>query len=196
MLAQPQTPKRLSWRIQPSEFKVVALRECCVDDPLADNPQLIADFWRAHIETAQWYRPEVECFCVIMLNTRRRIIGFNLVSIGTQDTCLVHPREVFRLACIAAANTIVVAHNHPSGDPMPSEEDIKVTRDLVRAGRLMAIDLLDHLILGKRCEALRQDWVSLRELGYFYDSPPASPAKSERRVAHKRATRAPALAAK
>jgi DNA repair protein RadC len=74
----------------------------------------------------------------------------------------VHPREVFRPAIIAAAAAIVIAHNHPSGEANPSEADIKVTRDLIRAGQLLKIELLDHVIMGadRHC--------SLRAMGYFY----------------------------
>jgi DNA repair protein RadC len=70
---------------------------------------------------------------VFILNTRRRIKGHYLVSIGTMDTILCHPREIFRLAVMASAAAIIIAHNHPSGDPTPSEADIKITRDLIRA---------------------------------------------------------------
>jgi DNA repair protein RadC len=76
---------------------------------------------------------------------------------------LVHSREVFRAAILAAASAIVIMHNHPSGEPSPSEADIRVTRDLIRAGQLLKIDVLDHVIIGAaglHC--------SLRELGYFY----------------------------
>ena len=62
----------------------------------------------------------------------------------------------------------MLVHNHPSGDPTPSEADIKITRDLIRAGQLLKIDVLDHVILGRRTEARPRDYVSLRELGYFY----------------------------
>jgi DNA repair protein RadC len=78
------------------------------------------------------------------------------------DTILVHPREVFRTAVIGAASAIVLVHNHPSGEPTPSEADIKVTRDLIRAGQLLKIDVLDHVIMGNPNRS------SLRELGYFY----------------------------
>ena len=97
----------------------------------------------------------------MILNTRRRVKGHYLVSVGIQDTILVHPREVFRLALVTAASAIVLMHNHPSGDPTPSEADIKVTRDLIRAGQLLKIEVLDHVIVGK------PDHKSLRELGYF-----------------------------
>lgn len=97
-----------------------------------------------------------------MLNTRRRVKGHQLVTHGTMDTCLVHPREVFRGAVVAAASALVLIHNHPSNDPTPSEADIKVTRDLIRAGQLLKIELLDHVIMGNPKHS------SLRELGYFY----------------------------
>jgi DNA repair protein RadC len=74
----------------------------------------------------------------------------------------VHAREVFRAAIIAAAAAVVIVHNHPSGDPSPSEADIKVTRDLIRAGQLLKIELLDHVIIGNPNHS------SLRSLGYFY----------------------------
>src|ERR1041384_6926377 len=98
-----------------------------------------------------------------MLNNRRREKGHQLLSIRTLATILIHPREVFRAAVIIAAAAVVLMHNHPSGEPTPSEADIKVTRDLIRAGQLLKIEVLDHVIMG----ADRQ--CSLRELGYFYN---------------------------
>jgi len=80
----------------------------------------------------------------------------------------VHPREVFRQAIIANAAAILLVHNHPSGDPTPSEADIKVTRDLIRAGQLLKIDVLDHVIIGRATPGRAKDYCSLRELGYFY----------------------------
>ncbi len=68
-----------------------------------------------HIATHPYFNPECECMAVLMLNTRRRVKGHQLVTIGTQDTLLVHPREIFRLAIMAGANAIVLMHNHPSG---------------------------------------------------------------------------------
>ena len=75
--------------------------------------------------------------------------GHQLLTIGTLDTILVHPREVFRCAIIVAASKIALAHFHPSGEPQPSDADIKVTRDLIRAGQLLKIEVLDHIILGR-----------------------------------------------
>jgi DNA repair protein RadC len=131
--------------------------------PLLDNPGSIADLLREQNRAYQ-----VEHFQVVLLNTRRRLISVENVSQGTLDTILVHAREVFKSAIAASASALVLVHNHPSGDPTPSEADIKVTRDLIRAGQVLKIDVLDHVILGRRTEQRAQDYVSLKELGYFY----------------------------
>ncbi len=133
------------------------------DSPVLDTPERIADLLR---EENRLY--QVEQFQVVLLNTRRRLIRLERISQGTLDTLLVHPREVFRVAIAGNASAIVLVHNHPSGDPTPSEADIKVTRDLIRAGQLLKIDVLDHIILGRRTQERNKDFVSLRELGYFY----------------------------
>ncbi len=138
-------------------------QEIQLESPVLDNPDRIADLLR---EQNRFY--EVEQFQVLLLNTRRRLIRIDRVSQGTLDTLLVHPREVFKLAIAGNASAIVLVHNHPSGDPTPSEADIKVTRDLIRAGQLLKIDVLDHIILGQRTHERPKDYVSLRELGYFY----------------------------
>jgi DNA repair protein RadC len=87
-------------------------------------------------------------FVVLVLNTRRRLIGHNLVTIRSLDTGIVVPREVFKPAIAVSGSAIVLSHNHPGGDPTPSEADIKVTRDLIRAGQLLKIEVLDHVIVG------------------------------------------------
>jgi len=145
------------------EYKVVTLRDCPLPESmcLCDTPERVEDYWRQHVTAHPAYNPDVECFVCLLLNTRRRIKGHVLISTGTLDTLLVHPREVFRPAIIAAASAVVVAHNHPSGDASPSESDIKVTRDLIRAGLLLKIELLDHVIIGAQRHA------SLRAMGYF-----------------------------
>ena len=150
--------------LNPKEFKVVALRDCPVPESMliCETPDQAAEYWRMHVTTNPYFNPEAECFVVILLNTRRRVKGHQLVTIGTLDTILVHPREVFRVAVISSAAAVVLMHNHPSGDPTPSEADIKVTRDLIRAGQLLKIEVLDHVIMGNPNRS------SLRELGYFY----------------------------
>lgn len=133
------------------------------ESPVLDTPEAIAALLRD--EAAGW---NVERLQVVMLNTRRRLIRVETVSEGILDQVPVHAREVFRRAISANAHAIVLAHNHPSGDPLPSEADIRVTRDLTRAGHLLKIELLDHVILGRRTEHRPRDFVSLRELGYFH----------------------------
>jgi DNA repair protein RadC len=138
-------------------------REMRSEAPTLDTPERIAELLR---EENRAY--EVENFQVVLLNTRRKLLRIEKISQGTLDTILVHPREVFRSAILASAAAIVLVHNHPSGDPTPSEADIKVTRDLIRAGQLLKIDVLDHVIIGRASQERARDYVSLRELGYFY----------------------------
>ena len=147
----------------PYVYKVVPLREARTPDQmtLCDTPEAAAAYWRLHVPHAEAFDPECECFTVLLLNTRRRIKAHHLVSVGTHDTLLVHPLQVFRLAIMTSAAALVLVHNHPSGDPAPSEADIKVTRDLIRAGQLLKIEVLDHVVLGNPRH------VSLRELGFF-----------------------------
>jgi DNA repair protein RadC len=89
----------------------------------------------------------VEQFGIVMLDTKHRVIRIKLIAIGSLDAAVVHPREVFREATAASAAAIVLFHNHPSGDPAPSSDDLALTRRMVRAGGIMGIDVLDHLIL-------------------------------------------------
>lgn len=133
------------------------------DTPLLDTPERVADYLREHMRHFN-----KEQFIVLLLNTRRRLVKQEELSQGTLDTILVHARDVFRSAIAANAAAIILVHNHPSGDPTPSEADIKVTRDLIRAGQLLKIELLDHVILGHATQERVTDWASLRELGYFY----------------------------
>lgn len=132
------------------------------ESPVLDNPEAVATIMREDVRLR-----EVEAFQVLLLNTRRRLIDAVKISDGTLDTILVHPREVFRAAITANAAAMVLVHNHPSGDPTPSEGDIKVTRDLTRVGQLLKIEVLDHVILGRATPERTKDYVSLRELGYF-----------------------------
>ena len=155
-------PFRFSSR--PYEYKIVPLRECPTPDAmtLCETPDAAAGYWRLHVPTNPYFNPECECFTVLLLNTRRRVKAHHIVSFGTHDTILVHPMTVFRLAIMTSAPALVLMHNHPSGDPTPSEADIKITRDLIRAGELLKIQVLDHVIMGN------PNRTSLRELGYFY----------------------------
>ena len=102
-----------------------------------------------------------EHFVVLFLNTKNQIIHRQTIFIGSLNASIVHPREVYREAVKRSAASIIVAHNHPSGDPSPSQEDIHVTRRLVESGKMIGIEVLDHLIIGDR------KFVSLKEKGYL-----------------------------
>ncbi len=144
----------------PHEFKVVCVRECVAAE-LIDTPELAVKYWRDNIPQAPWFDPMKEALVVLVLNTRKRILGHNLVALGSLDTCPVVPREVFKPAIVQSAASIILAHNHPSGDPSASDADIKVTRDLIRAGQLLKIEVSDHIIIGRDSHA------SLKALGHF-----------------------------
>jgi len=102
-----------------------------------------------------------EHFVCLFLNTKNHIIGKETLSMGTLNASLVHPREVFRAAIRSSSASIICLHNHPSGDPSPSKEDIQITQRLVEAGTLLGIEILDHLIIGD------DKFVSLKEQGYL-----------------------------
>ena len=90
-----------------------------------------------------------EHFKLILLNPRNKIIRISTISIGTLNASLVHPREVFKDAIVHSAASVVLAHNHPSGDPDPSEDDLKITRKLVESGKILGIEVMDHIIIAK-----------------------------------------------
>jgi len=97
---------------------------------------------------------------VMCLDTKQNINAINTISVGTLNTSLVHPREVFKTAILANSNAIIIFHNHPSGDPSPSRDDLDVTERLVEAGNILGIEVLDHLIIGDN-----GSYVSLKETG-------------------------------
>lgn len=144
------------------EFKVVALRECPLPETLhfCETPSDAGAYWRLHVATNPYFDPEIECAAVLLLNRKNRVKGHQFLTMGTMNTALIHPREVFRAAIVASAASIVLMHNHPSGDPSPSQADLKITRELVEAGRLLGIELLDHVVIGNPSHA------SLRDMGY------------------------------
>lgn len=102
-----------------------------------------------------------EYFLVLSLDTRGKLIKTSEVSVGSLDSSIVHPREVFKEALTASAASVIFVHNHPSGDPEPSEDDIKLTKRLADAGEILGIDVLDHVITGDN------DFRSLKRLGLF-----------------------------
>ena len=120
------------------------------------SPRVVAEF----LIPLYGNRP-VEQFGVMLLDTKHRVLRTTVLSVGTLDASIVHPREIFREATAGGAAAIVLFHNHPSGDPEPSPEDVRLTERLVAAGVLMGIDVLDHIILGDA------RYYSFREKGSF-----------------------------
>jgi DNA repair protein RadC len=118
------------------------------------HPQQMATYLGARLADAQ-----VESFGVLLLDARNRLLGDDVLSSGGWSASVVRPREVFRRALLAGAPALILYHNHPSGDPAPSREDIQITRQLVDAGQLLGIKVLDHLIVGV------EGYASLRERG-------------------------------
>ncbi len=132
-----------------AEFKITQTR--CVSMPrLRWKPKeehLFGTYWHRFVEPADYFDPNRECMIAVLLNCRDFVIGHHLVSIGTLTNTLTTSREVFRAAIIGAAHSIVMMHNHPSDVATPSELDIETTRQLSRAGELLGIRLLDHIIV-------------------------------------------------
>lgn len=111
--------------------------------PVIKTPENVVELVKSNLKGHK-----KEHFLVIMLDTRSRLIKVSEVSVGSLDSSIVHPREVFREAISASAASVIFAHNHPSGDTTPSDDDIKLTKRLEQAGELMGIDVLDHIIIG------------------------------------------------
>jgi DNA repair protein RadC len=128
----------------------LAVREAAIDGDLLTTPAAV----EAYLSGLKGALKEV--FCVVALDTKNRAITKHLISLGTLDSTLVHPREVFKCALDSHAKSIILAHTHPSGDPTPSAEDIRVTKQLIGAGEIMGIKVLDHVILGTTSLSLRE----------------------------------------
>ena len=164
---------------------MMALRECApvAAGNLCDAPKTCWKYWKKNVASNPAFNPAVECFVAVLLNSRRKAMGHYVISTGLVDSLLVHPRETFRAAIVAAASIIVLMHNHPSGDPTPSETDVQVTRDMLRAGQLLKIEVADHVIVGVK------DYFSFKEHGIVGPAengaaekpaaPPESPAETK-----------------
>jgi DNA repair protein RadC len=126
------------------------VKEEVIDGTLLTTPDAVERFLADLKPLAQ------EVFVVIGLNAKNHVIQRHLVSLGTVSSALVHPRECFRPVILDGASAVILAHNHPSGDPTPSAEDIKITRQLVGAGEIIGIKILDHVIVGNTALSLRE----------------------------------------
>jgi len=129
-----------------------------------DGPEASFGFWREVVEADPTYEPDKEHLIAVLLDTKLRPKGYHVVSVGSLNESLAHPREIFRAAIIAAAYGVVVIHNHPSGDPTPSQADHRLTHRIRDAAELLTINFLDHLVAGN-AEGGRQPYYSFRESG-------------------------------
>lgn len=112
------------------------------------DPKAVYEVFTAIIQAEHETDQDKEHFWVIGLTTRNTIKYIELVSLGTLGASLVHPREVFRMAVMNAAASLILVHNHPSGDPAPSDEDLRITKRLIDAGKIIGIEILDHVVVG------------------------------------------------
>ena len=111
---------------------------------LLDSPEAVADYLQKKIG-----KEKKEHFVILCLDTRNNLIKINNISIGTLNANLVHPREIFQEALKQNAASVILVHNHPSGDSEPSEDDLEITKRIIEAGKVMGIDVLDHIIITK-----------------------------------------------
>ena len=126
------------------------------DKPLVKTPEDVAGLVRSRLKGKK-----KEYFLALLLDTRNQLIRVAEISVGSLDSSVVHPREVFKEAVLASAASVIFVHNHPSGDPEASEDDIKLSKRLAEAGELMGIDVLDHIIIGDK------KYLSLKREGLF-----------------------------
>lgn len=112
-----------------------------------DSPKKVVEILQKVLKSEDLIDQEKEHFWVIGLNNRNIIKYLELISLGILNANLVHPREVFRLAIMKGVASIIVSHNHPSGDPEPSEDDLEITKRLKKSGEILGIEVLDHLII-------------------------------------------------
>lgn len=128
-----------------------------------DSPELCLSYWEGVIAMQDWFDDNKEQLVVLLLSTRFAIQGYHLVSMGTVNESIAHPREVFRVAVANGSYGIIVMHNHPSGDPSPSQSDHVLTRRLSEGADLLSVKMLDHVIVGQR--SVGTGYFSFKEAG-------------------------------
>jgi len=137
-----------------------------VQENVGENPRIASPEEAAAVLRERARGLDREVFWVLLLDTKSRLMAPPCeVSKGTLNSSLVHPREIFKPAIQNSAASIILAHNHPSGDPSPSAQDIRITKKLIEAGTTMEIKVLDHLIIGRKTRDGANDFLSLRESG-------------------------------
>ena len=129
-----------------------------------DSPEAAYLLWREVVAEDPCHEPEKEHLVTALLNAKLRLIGYHIVSVGSLNEAIAHPREIYRATILAGAYAHVLMHNHPSGDPTPSDADRRLTRKIQEAGQIVEISLLDHVIVGAS-EPGCTPYFSFREAG-------------------------------
>lgn len=155
MLPPPMAPR--SYRVP--EIRIMMVRESMRLVPKFGNSLHVYNALKEIVTYS-----DREHFLVICLDTKHKPLAINIATTGTIDSSLIHPREIFKPAILCGASSIVVAHNHPSGDPLPSINDQKVTAQTLEASKILAIPLLDHIIIGD------ETYYSFRDSGLLSSS--------------------------
>lgn len=141
-------------RINIVTVKMEKVKSMLVDNKQVTSPQDVYEIVKKYLDGA-----DREHLVLLTLNTKNAINSITTVSIGSLNSSVVHPREVFKTAILTNASSIIMAHNHPSGDPAPSREDINITERIKEGGKLLGINLLDHVVIGDN------SYSSLKEKG-------------------------------
>ena len=115
---------------------------------LMDSPEAAFTLWQEVVADDPGHEPDKEHLVAVLLNTKMRMIGYHVVSVGSLNEAIAHPREIFRAAIVAGAYALILMHNHPSGDPTPSDADRRLTRKIQEGGQIVDISLLDHIVVG------------------------------------------------
>lgn len=130
------------------------------EDRPIDSPERVAAFWRGVVARESDYEDEKERLVVLVLSAKLRLRGYHVVSVGTLSETCAHPREILRPVILLSGYAMVLIHNHPSGDPSPSQADLRLTRQIREAAELLQIPLQDHVIVGRG-----GNYYSFREAG-------------------------------
>lgn len=146
-----------------SIFEVIRIKQVISETKeLYENYVIRSPFDAQELAASYIADEDREVFLVMMLNTKNQVIGLHRAHVGSVNSSIVHPRDVLKSAILNNANSIIVSHQHPSGDPTPSREDIDVTKRLAEAGKTLGIEVLDHVIVTHT-----GNHVSLKEKGYL-----------------------------
>ena len=147
------------------EVKISVLRDGGTIPQGAANSQSIYHYYLNFIQKSAWFDIDKECLVLLCLDSKKQIKNFQLISLGGLTQTICHPRELFKPAIVDSAHSIIMIHNHPSGDPTPSKNDFVMTKQIDEAGKLLLIPLWDHVIVGDKGR-----FYSFRESGVIVSS--------------------------